>query len=165
MNRALLLLLGAAALALPSHILAQAPSTQKPAAPATAKPAAGRLIEVEGNDQMKFNVSTITAKPGELITIRLKNVGKMPKAAMGHNLVLLKATAKADTFANEAMMAAATEYIPAARKGDIIEHTKLTGGGESAEFTIKAPAAGSYPYLCSFPGHFAAGMKGTLVVK
>ena len=29
-----------------------------------------------------------------------------------------------------------------------------------------APAtAGTTPFLCSFPGHFAAGMRGTLVVK
>jgi len=28
------------------------------------------------------------------------------------------------------------------------------------------PAApGSYPYVCTFPGHFVAGMKGNLVVK
>jgi len=24
---------------------------------------------------------------------------------------------------------------------------------------------GEYPYLCSFPGHYVGGMKGTLVVK
>jgi plastocyanin len=29
-----------------------------------------------------------------------------------------------------------------------------------------APAKpGSYTYLCTFPGHFVAGMKGVLVVK
>jgi uncharacterized cupredoxin-like copper-binding protein len=27
----------------------------------------------------------------------------------------------------------------------------------------KAP--GSYPYVCTFPGHFQAGMRGTLEVK
>ena len=32
--------------------------------------------------------------------------------------------------------------------------------------TFKVPAeAGSYDYICSFPGHFAAGMRGKLVVK
>ena len=47
-----------------------------------------------------------------------------------------------------------------------LAHTTLAGPGESVEVIIKVPAkAGNYPYLCSFPGHFALGMKGTLVVK
>jgi azurin len=48
---------------------------------------------------------------------------------------------------------------------DVIAHTGLVGPGETVEVTFKAPAAGTYTFLCSFPGHFAAGMKGTLVVK
>ena len=40
------------------------------------------------------------------------------------------------------------------------------GRDKSTEITFKAPAAaGTYPYLCTFPGHYAAGMKGTLVIK
>ena len=37
--------------------------------------------------------------------------------------------------------------------------------GETVDVSFKAPAAGTYPYICSFPGHLAAGMKGSLVVK
>jgi uncharacterized cupredoxin-like copper-binding protein len=44
--------------------------------------------------------------------------------------------------------------------------TTLVGPGETAEVTFKVPSApGSYTFLCSFPGHFVAGMKGMLVVK
>ena len=32
------------------------------------------------------------------------------------------------------------------------------------EFTAPAKP-GSYTFFCTFPGHFAAGMKGVLVVK
>ena len=43
---------------------------------------------------------------------------------------------------------------------------RLAGAGETVEVTFKVPAAaGEYPYICSFPGHFQAGMKGTLAVK
>jgi plastocyanin len=28
-----------------------------------------------------------------------------------------------------------------------------------------APAAGAYTYLCTVPGHYTAGMKGTLTVQ
>ena len=42
----------------------------------------------------------------------------------------------------------------------------LAGGGETVEVTFRAPTApGTYTFLCSFPGHFAAGMRGTLVIK
>jgi len=174
MKRALFLFLGAAAIALPTHSFAQA-STAKPAPPAapTAKPAAAaagapRVIEIDANDQMKFSLTTVQAKPGEKITVRLKGTGSMPKVAMAHNFVLLQASAKPDAFANEAVMAGpAGNYIPASRKGEIIAATpKLVGGGETTEVTFTVPAkAGSYPFLCTFPGHFVAGMKGTLVVK
>ncbi|MFO7303501.1 MAG: plastocyanin/azurin family copper-binding protein [Acidobacteriota bacterium] len=126
----------------------------------------GRLIEIEGNDQMKFSVTEITAKPGELLTVRLRTVGKLPKMAMAHNFVLLAAKTDAAAFAQEAALAGATQYIPAKRKGEVLASTDLAGAGETVEVTFKAPAeAGSYDYICSFPGHFAAGMRGKLVVK
>jgi azurin len=132
-----------------------------------ANAAAGRLIEIEGNDQMKFSVTNITAKPGEPLRVRLKVVGAMPKMAMAHNFVLLKAGIDAAKFANESALAGpAANYIAAARKADVLTSTPLAGAGETVEITFKAPAqAGSYTFLCSFPGHFAAGMRGTLVVK
>jgi azurin len=169
MKRALFLFAGAAVLALPIHLSAQAAQTAKPAPPA-AKPAAaaaGRVIEITATDTMKFSVTNIEAKPNEALTIRLKVVSAMQKIAMAHNFVLLKLGAKADTFANEAIMAGASkEYLPAARKADILASSKLIGGGETVDVSFKAPAkAGSYTYLCTFPGHFATGMKGTLVVK
>ena len=153
--------------AVPTYLAAQAASTQKPAAASTAKPAAGRVIEINGTQDMKFSMPTITAKPGEQLTIRFKNVSTLPKAAGGHNFVLLKDTANAATFANDSMMAGLDkDYLPAARKADVLQSTPILGPGETKEVTFKAPAkAASYPYLCSFAGHFAAGMKGTLVVK
>jgi len=99
--------------------------------------------------------------------VRLKGVGTMPKMAMSHNFVLLNAGADATAFANDSVMAAATAYIPAAKKAQVIAHTAtMVGGGETADVTFKAPTKpGAYTYLCSFPGHFLAGMKGTLTVK
>ena len=68
-------------------------------------------------------------------------------------------------FVTAAMNARPT-FIPADKKADIIAHTELAGAGETVEVTFKVPAAaGDYPYICSFPGHYQAGMKGTLTVK
>ena len=47
----------------------------------------------------------------------------------------------------------------------VLAHTKMLGPGESDMVEVTAPAeAGTYPYLCTFPGHFAI-MKGVLVVE
>lgn len=130
---------------------------------AQAKP---RVVDLTGNDQMKFNLTAITAKPGETIKVRLKSLGTLPKVVMGHNFVLLAKGTDVAAFANAAAAANTTGYIPAAMKPKILAMTTLAGPGETVEVTFKAPAAaGSYPYLCSFPGHFVAGMKGILTVK
>ncbi len=42
--------------------------------------------------------------------------------------------------------------------------TPLIAPGKSAKLTVTLKA-GKYPYLCTVPGHAAAGMKGTLTVK
>jgi uncharacterized cupredoxin-like copper-binding protein len=43
--------------------------------------------------------------------------------------------------------------------------TPLLSGGKKATLSVTFKKAGRYPYLCTVPGHAAAGMKGTLVVK
>ena len=148
-------------------------ATQKPAAekPATEKPAAGaakgvRTVEIIGTEDMKFSVTNIAAKPGEQLRIRLVSKGAMPKIAMAHNVVVLNKGVSQVDFVTAAMQARATDFIPADKKADILAATALAGAGETVEVTFKVPAAaGEYPYVCSFPGHFQAGMRGTLTVK
>jgi azurin len=139
-----------------------------PGAP-QAKPAAGsavRTVEITGGDDMKYSLTSIPAKPGETIKIKLVSKGTLPKIAMAHNFVLLKLGAKQLDFVNAAAMARATDFIPPDMKDQVLAATGLAGPGETVEVTIKVPAAaGSYPFMCTFPGHFAAGMKGTLDVK
>jgi azurin len=119
-----------------------------------------------GTEDMKFSVTTITAKPGEQIRVRLTAKGAMPKIAMAHNFVLLAKAADVLKFVNASAMAATTAYIPADLKDQVLASTGLAGAGETVEVTFKAPTApGAYAFVCSFPGHFAAGMKGTLTVK
>ena len=127
---------------------------------------AGRLVEITGNDQMKFSVTAITAKPGELLHVRLKSAGTLPKIAMAHNFVLLAKGTDAAAFATASATASASGYIPAQLKTKVLASTPLVGPGETVDVTFKAPSApGQYAYLCSFPGHFVAGMKGVLTVK
>jgi azurin len=167
--RSLVILTAVAALCVPALSFAQAaPTKQAPAKPAAAKPAAGakgRTVEITAKDDMKYSLTTIEAKPGEQITVVLKPTGTMPKIAMSHNFVLLKAGTDATAFATAAATSGPT-YMPAAQQASVLAASKLAGNGETVEVSFKAPAKpGSYTFLCTFPGHFQAGMKGTLTVK
>jgi azurin len=125
-----------------------------------------RTIEIAAADDMKYDKTTIEAKPGEQIKIKLTPKGTMPKIAMSHNVVVLKLGTDAAAFVAAGQTAQATQYIAADKKTQVIAATPLAGNGETVEIVFKVPAAaGSYPYVCTFPGHFAAGMKGNLVVK
>lgn len=42
--------------------------------------------------------------------------------------------------------------------------SKIVDPGQTTKLTVTLKA-GKYPYKCTIPGHAAAGMKGTLVVK
>lgn len=140
------------------------------ATPSAQSKTTGRLVEITAlmdGAKYLFKPDVINAKPGETLHVRLKSGGApMPKVAMSHNFVLLKPTTKISDFTTAAISAGfAANYIPAAKKADIIASTPLAGVGETVDVTFKAPAAGTYPFICSFPGHEAAGMKGSLVVK
>ncbi len=139
-----------------------AASSAAPAADANAV----ATLEFTANDSMKYNLTRAEVKAGQEVKVIFTNIGSMPKAAMGHNWVLLKKGADIEAFDKAAIGAAATEYIPAALADQIIAHTKLLGPKQTDEITFKAPTEpGEYPFLCSFPAHFQAGMKGVLVVK
>jgi len=43
--------------------------------------------------------------------------------------------------------------------------TPLIQPGKSARLLVTFPKKGKYPYLCTVPGHAAAGMKGIFTVK
>ena len=127
----------------------------------------GKEVVITGNDTMQFDVKNFNVKAGEKVKLTLKNVGQVPKIAMGHNLVVLKKGITAIGFGQKALGAGAnaTNALPDSLKGEVIAATKLLGPGESETIEFTAPKeAGSYEYVCTFPGHFAL-MRGTMSVK
>ncbi len=121
-------------------------------------------IKINGNDLMKYDVEEFEVKAGQKVKLTLTNVGILPKAAMGHNFVLLKAGTDVTTFAVEAMKFPKKEYLPDSMKDAIIAHTKQLGPGESDTIEFTVPDPGTYDYICTFPGHYAL-MKGVMTVK
>lgn len=118
---------------------------------------------VEGNDQMKFDVTLIRVKAGEPVELTLKNAGQLPIESMGHNLVVLQPGVDLPTFASEATAAMDSEYIPKSALSSIVAHTKLLGPGEEDKITFTLEK-GVYPYICSFPGHYGI-MQGKIVAE
>jgi len=121
-------------------------------------------IGLTGNDQMQYDKNEIRVKAGQEVTLTLRHVGKMELLVMGHNFVLLKEGVKIPDFAIEAGNAGPPKgWIPNDGK-DVIAHTKMIGGGQSTSITFTAPAAGTYDFICSFPGHWGV-MKGKFIVE
>lgn len=120
------------------------------------------VVTISGDDQMKFDKKTIKVKAGQKVKLTLKHTGKMKAEVMGHNFVLLKKGTDASAFATKAVAAKDQQYIPPDMKDSVLAYTKVIGGGQSDTIEFVAPPAGSYPFLCSFPGHFAM-MQGELV--
>jgi azurin len=154
-----------------------APAASTPGAAEPAAAAGPRVLQLTANDMMKFGVPGSTAKPGdpvrleakagESVRIVLQNIGSLPKEAMGHNVVVLKPGVDVAAFAAAAIAAGpAKNYFPSDREGDTLAHTPLIGPKAKAEASFTAPSEpGEYPFICTFPGHFAAGMKGVLVIS
>jgi azurin len=123
-------------------------------------------IALTGNDAMQYDLKQATVSAScPSITIELTHTGKLPVAAMGHNVVI-STTANVNGIATDAIKAgAANNYVP---KGDarVIASTTLVGGGQKTSISFpgkKLTAGGDYSFFCSFPGHFAM-MKGKLIV-
>ena len=136
------------------------------AVPVPQAAAAPRVITITVGDNMKFDPAAIAAKPGEKLKVVLKDVGQMPKVAMGHNFLLLVKGANPKDVADKCASARDNDFVAPAVVPQLIAHTKLVGPGETSDATFTAPKQpGDYVYICSFPGHFAVGMKGVLTVK
>ena len=51
---------------------------------------AAQKVTITGNDTMQFDTKEFTVETGGKVELEFKNIGKLPKIAMGHNLVILK---------------------------------------------------------------------------
>ena len=102
-------------------------------------------LEFEGNDMFQFTPATAVVPAGSQVTVTFNNVG-----VLEHNWVLIP-----NDVAPE--QARDSDAISGATSGPV-------AFGGSATFTFTAPAAGSYKFVCTVPGHAVGGMVGTLTV-
>ena len=144
-----------------------------------------RTIEIFGTDDLRFKVEeageglqtgattgeytvleAIEASPGEEIRIVLTTVSQLPPAAMSHNWTLVDMGTDVDTFARESLAARDNDYISPNFEDQVIAHTAMIGSGETDTITFTVPdEPGEYDFICTFPGHYAGGMVGKLIVQ
>ncbi len=125
-----------------------------------------RTIHIKGLDNMKFDVELIEAEPGETIRIVFETVSNMPPQAMAHNIAIVDLDTDLDAFAMASMSARDNEYIAPDYEDQVIFNTPMLGGGESVEMEFTVPeVTGDYDFVCTFPGHYMAGMVGILRVQ
>jgi len=138
----------------PSEPAAPAAQPAAPAPPAavTVMPDEAGVVHITGNDQMRYSAGRIEVKAGQKIKIELKNVGTLPKEAMGHNLTVLKVGMDPMAFAMKAIAAKATDYMPADAADQVIAHTKLLGCRSSGTVVFGRSAPGIYPSVCRSAG-------------
>lgn len=137
-----------------------------PLSGAPTDPANPRTVSITAGDNMKYSVTQIAARRGERLRIVLTSTGTMPKMAMAHNVVFLAKGADADAFVNASAMARDNGFIAPAFMSNLLAATQLAGNGETVEVTFDAPRTpGRYDFVCSFPGHYLAGMRGVLIVR
>ncbi len=112
--------------------------------------------------EMKYDVTTFTAKAGQTLKIVFENPDHMQ-----HNLLILKpgslekVGAAADALAKQPN-GVESQYIPATP--DVLFSTPLINPEERHELTFKVPdSPGDYPYVCTFPGHWRI-MHGVMKV-
>jgi len=123
--------------------------------------AATNLSLASDGESLAFKPATLAAQAGAQVSVTFKDAS----ASQQHNWVLVKGgddvAAKVDEAG--ATAGAAKGYIP--DDPNIITSIKLLNAGESGTASFTAPAAGTYTFLCTFPGHYATGMKGTFTTK
>ena len=128
---------------------------------------ANTKVSISGNDQLQFSIKEFEVKAGAHIELEFKNEGKLPKVAMGHNIVILKEGISAIAFGGKAMQAGAnaTNALPDSVMGDVLAHSKLLGPDEDIIIRFKAPNnPGLHQLVCTFLDHYAM-MRGVMVVK
>lgn len=142
-----------------------APSSA-PAVPAAAQAAGAPALEItikpDNANPLAYDTKAITAKAGQ--TIKLTFTNTHPTLPQPHNIVIGKLGTKDKmmTIAMSGMTLVDKGYIP--DSPDILAHTKLLQPGQSETIEFTVPAAGEYPYFCTFPGHVAI-MNGVLTAQ
>ena len=111
---------------------------------------ATRTVTIDMSDAMRFSPAAITVKRGETVRFLVRNSGKLK-----HELVL-------------GTEAALKEHAELMKKNPEMEHADdnmvTVQPGQTGEVVWQFTKAGAVNFACLQPGHYQAGMKGSVTV-
>jgi len=136
-----------------------------PSAVASGAASLGALAITVGvvSGQMKFTQTTISARRGQRVELTLNNTDDIP-----HNIVIFRRGSM--TEYGKELFGSLNEpnaqlrgFVP--DSPNVLVASRLLNAGESTVVTFDAPTEpGEYPFVCSFPGHWAT-MRGVLRIE
>ncbi len=116
-----------------------------------ADPSKANVVVVHMSDDMRFTPSRIVVNKGDIVRFKVKNRGKVM-----HEMVL---GTKNDLAQHAVLM----------RKHPDMEHDEPhmvhVAPGKSGVMGWQFTRAGEFLFACLIPGHFEAGMVGTVLVR
>ena len=110
-----------------------------------------RTITIDMSDAMRFFPENLSVKRGDTVRFRLRNGGQLP-----HDMVI-------GTMDELKKHAALMKQNPHMEHHD--PHGRHVRPGKSASLVWQFTKPGEFYYACLVPGHFEAGMIGTIVVR
>lgn len=143
-----------AALVVAATAWAQAPHAYhdahgEPAGHPAAAPG-GRTVQVRMGDDMRFHPRRIEVRQGETVRFVVRNTGRLPhEFVLGTPAQLREHAAQMRAHPGMAHVDPATLQVP-------------PGGSGELAWTFERP--GTLSYACLVPGHYEAGMRGSLQV-
>ena len=110
-------------------------------------------------DSLKFDTNSLEVAAGAEVVIVFNNGSTLNQ----HNWVLVQAGQK-DAVAGRGATAGPVNNWVEAGDPDVIANVSLLDPGETSEVRFAAPSAGTYQFVCTFPGHNPT-MFGDFVVS
>lgn len=130
-------------------------------APAPTSAAGGRIIEV-AMKEFGFTPSTITVRPGEKVTLRLKNTGTVE-----HEFMAGLQPTPGKGYAVDWIAKAATSVPTHTHPGEehLGEGVRVSANWFGSIDLVVPAERGEYEFGCFVQGHYEAGMRGRLIVR
>ena len=112
---------------------------------------ATRTIKIETSDAMRYFPDHVTVKKGQTVRFNIRNSGELP-----HEMVL----GTMDDLKKDAQLVRKNSDVE--RDEPNVAHVEP---GQTGRIVWQFTRAGEFYYGCLVPGHFDAGMIGTIVVR
>ena len=106
-------------------------------------------ISVVG-DTLQYDKQLLTINAGSEVTLSFTNVATVQQ----HNWVLVKPGTKDEVAMAGTLAGVANGWIPV-DDDRVLAKSSLLDAGASEEIKFTSPAAGTYQFVCTFPGHNA----------